>query len=306
MPHPAPHVASRIVLVAAAFVTFAAAITSQIPKGLSDFDQSFYLTIAYDIDRYGVFSNGMFDKTDSTREAPPPGMFFVPGYPLLVVAAMKMDSRFAKAVECSVEANHNKRNVAECEVYATPIHIIQATWRMVEITGQNLDAFNPAVKLAYLLDHPLHFPAAVISALHEKDLGEFWRQVIGVLGLFDTVLQRWVYPTVSVLFFCTFLTRLPLATAARYQVATVATITVLVYIVVVYFVCYLAFTPLDESTVWGVQGRYFVPILSLVAIMVATVVNRGPDERLSAALAISAAVLSGCACIEAILRTDWI
>ena len=181
-----------------------------------------------------------------------------------------------------------------------------ATWRMVEITGQNLDAFNPAVKLTYLLDHPLHFPAAVIIALHEKDLGEFWRQVIGVLGLFDTVLQRWVYPTVSVLFLCTFLTRLPLATAARYQVATVATITVLVYIVVVYFVCYLAFTPLDESTVWGVQGRYFVPILSLVAIMVATVVNRGPDERLSAALAISAAVLSGCACIEAILRTDWI
>ena len=126
MPHPAPHVASRIVLAAAAFVTFAAAITSQPPKGLSDFDQSFYLTIAYDIDRYGVFSNGMFDNTDSTREAPPPGMFFVPGYPLLVVAAMKMDSRFAKAVECSVEANHNRRNVAECEVYATPINITHA------------------------------------------------------------------------------------------------------------------------------------------------------------------------------------
>jgi 4-amino-4-deoxy-L-arabinose transferase-like glycosyltransferase len=126
MPHSAPHVASRIVLVAAAFVTFAAAITSQLPKGFSDFDQSFYLTIAYDIDRYGVFSNGMFDKTDSTREAPPPGMFFVPGYPLLVLAAMKMDSRFAKAVECSVEANHNKRNVTECEVDATPMHIIHA------------------------------------------------------------------------------------------------------------------------------------------------------------------------------------
>src|SRR6266851_5953673 len=181
-----------------------------------------------------------------------------------------------------------------------------ATWRMVEITGQDLDAFNPAVKLTYLLDHPLHFPAAVISALHEKALGELWRQVIGVLGLFDTVLQHWVYPTVSGLLLYTFLTRLPLAPAARYQVATVAGITALAYIVVVYFVCYLVFTPLNAHTVWGVQGRYFVPILSLVAIMVATVVNRGPDERLSAALAISAAVLSGCACIEAILRTDWI
>ena len=29
-------------------------------------------------------------------------------------------------MECSVEANHNKRNGSECEVYATPIHIIHA------------------------------------------------------------------------------------------------------------------------------------------------------------------------------------
>jgi len=57
--------------------------------------------------------------------------------------------------------------------------------------------------------------------------------------------------------------------------------------------------------VWGVQGRYFVPILPLVAIMVGALVNRAPDERLSAATAISAAVLSGSASIEAILRTDW-
>jgi hypothetical protein len=58
-------------------------------------------------------------------------------------------------------------------------------------------------------------------------------------------LQRWVYPAVSVLLLCTFLTRLPLAPAARYQVATVAGITVLAYIAVVYFICYLVFTPLD-------------------------------------------------------------
>jgi hypothetical protein len=54
-----------------------------------------------------------------------------------------------------------------------------------------------------------------------------------------------------------------------------------------------------------VQERYFVPILPLVAIMVGALVNRAPDERLSAATAISAAVLSGSASIEAILRTDW-
>jgi hypothetical protein len=136
---PIPRVASRIVLVAAAFVTLAAAIMTQPPKGLRDYDQSFYLTIAYDVERYGVYSNGIFDKnrysifsdgildkTDNVSEAPRPGMFFVPGYPLLVFAAMKLDARFARAVECSVEVDFQKRNAAECEAYTTPMHIIHA------------------------------------------------------------------------------------------------------------------------------------------------------------------------------------
>lgn len=181
-----------------------------------------------------------------------------------------------------------------------------ATWRMVEITGQNLDAFNPAVKLSYLLGHPLHFPAAVMKAVHDMSLRELYRQLIGVLGLFDIVLLDWVYPVVGGLLLCTFLVRLPLAPAARYQIAAVAAVTVLVYIGVVYFISYLVFTPLNANTVWGVQGRYFVPILPLLAIMIAAVVDRAPESRLSAALSISAAVLSGGASIEATLRVDWI
>src|SRR5215475_5945547 len=124
MPRLAPIIISKIVLFALAFAILAIAIFSQPPKWLSDFDQPFYLTIAYDLDRYGVFSNGIFDTTDSTRAAPAPGMFFVPGYPLLVLAAMKIDPRFAKAAECSVETNHRQRAGPKCEPYATPIHII--------------------------------------------------------------------------------------------------------------------------------------------------------------------------------------
>jgi hypothetical protein len=63
---------------------------------------------------------------DSTAAAPPPGMFFAPLYPWLIVAASKLDPRFAEAVDCSVEANHQVRDGAQCEVYATPMHIIHA------------------------------------------------------------------------------------------------------------------------------------------------------------------------------------
>ena len=180
-----------------------------------------------------------------------------------------------------------------------------ATWRMVEITGHDAVTFDPVARLQYLFEHPLHFPAAVIHAVGEKDLGELWRQVIGVLGLFDTVLQWWVYPTISALLFASFLTRLPVAQSARLSIAIVAAVTTLAYTVAIYLVCYLTFTPLEANSVWGVQGRYFVPILPLAATIIASVVDRSLDERLYAALAISVAVLSGGASLEAILHSEW-
>ena len=80
-------------LVLLAVVVLGSAILSQPAKRLSDFDQLFYTTIAYDLDRYGVFSNSIFDNVDSTLQVPPAGMFFGPVYPVLVLAAMKVDDR---------------------------------------------------------------------------------------------------------------------------------------------------------------------------------------------------------------------
>jgi hypothetical protein len=119
-------VSLTVLLAGLAFVVLVAAIARQPLWNLRDFDQSFYSTIAYDLDRYGVFSNGVFDSVDSTRTAPPPGMFFVPGYPLLVLAAMKIAPRFAAAVRCSVEANNGGGDASACESYATPMRIIHA------------------------------------------------------------------------------------------------------------------------------------------------------------------------------------
>jgi hypothetical protein len=110
----------------AAFVILAVVISAQPSKRLRDFDQSFYTTIAYDLERHGVFSSGIFDRTDSTRDAPAPGMFFVPGYPLLVLAVMQVDSRFGEAVRCSVEGNHGARDERTCEDYALPMHLAHA------------------------------------------------------------------------------------------------------------------------------------------------------------------------------------
>ena len=138
------HFIAKGVLLLAAFVLLAIAIVAQPSRRLTDFDQSFYTTIAYDIERHGVFSSGIFDGTDSTRDVPAPGMFFVPGYPVLVLAAMKADSRFGEAVRCSVEANHGLRDEATCEDYALPMHLVHALLLAIAVL-----AFASAAQLIF-------------------------------------------------------------------------------------------------------------------------------------------------------------
>ena len=179
-----------------------------------------------------------------------------------------------------------------------------AAWRMVEITGQPPVSFDPVVKLAYWFDHPLHFPAAV-SASFQGNFVELWRQMIGVLGMFDTVLPTWVYLTLTVLLAASLVTQQTIEVRARTWIALVAAITAVGYVLAVYLVCYLSFTPLDADVVWGVQGRYFVPLLPLLAVVVACIGHRGPAERIRAAFAVGIAVLSGSASIVAILAADW-
>ena len=120
------NIAARTILAFAVLSALMIALTSRPAKQLIDFDQSFYLTIAYDLWQHRVFSNGVFDDVDSTSAAPPPGMFFGPLFPGLIVVAMKSDARFAQAVTCAIEANEKKRLLETCEVYARPIHIIHA------------------------------------------------------------------------------------------------------------------------------------------------------------------------------------
>src|SRR5579871_808887 len=109
-----------------AFVALALLIVNRPDRDLYDFDGSFYVTIAYDLDRYGVFSDGLFAEGDSSVTRAKPGMFFGPVFPFLVYAAMRVDPRFAEAVRCSVEADRGHRDQSTCEPYTRPIRLIDA------------------------------------------------------------------------------------------------------------------------------------------------------------------------------------
>ena len=107
---------------------------------LRDFDQVFYVTIAYDLDRYGVFSDGIFDPVDSSVQPAQPGMFFGPVFPAMILAVMNLDQRFAEAVRCSVDSNRGHRDESTCEAYETPIRILNAALLAIGVAVVGLAA----------------------------------------------------------------------------------------------------------------------------------------------------------------------
>jgi len=92
---------------------------------------------------------------------------------------------------------------------------------------------------------------------------------------------------------------------SRARVAVIAGLTVLSYVVFVYLIFFLTYTPLDIDHVRGVQGRYFIIALPAAAIFIAAVTNFELPYGLPAVIATGGSLISGIASVEALLRTHW-
>ena len=176
-------------------------------------------------------------------------------------------------------------------------------WRIIAWNETRAELFDPSRKLRFLFEDPLHFPKLLVASL--SYVSDLWHQLIGVLGWLDTPLQDWVYPILTLFLLATFTAPLPLDFRSRYQIAGVAALAVLGYVLAVYLIFYLTWTPLDADIIWGVQGRYFVVVLPLIALCVAALLNWGWGKPTYSGIAMLGSALSGCATIEAILRVYW-
>jgi uncharacterized membrane protein len=75
--------------------------------------------------------------------------------------------------------------------------------------------------------------------------------------------------------------------------------------VLVYFIFFLIYTPVDIDHVRGVQGRYFVIVLPVAAIFVASLINRQLPNGVVPSIAIIGSMISGAATVEALFRVHW-
>ncbi len=115
----------------------------------------------------------------------------------------------------------------------------------------------------------------------------------------------WVYFVLTIILMVVSLQRLNLDRAIRTRVAVITALGVLGYLVTVYLIFFLTYTPVTINHVRGVQGRYFVIALPMAAIFFASLINVGLPRGVLATVAIAGSLVSGIVSFDALLRAHW-
>jgi uncharacterized membrane protein len=179
-----------------------------------------------------------------------------------------------------------------------------AAWRLFEAESNPREYFDPLWKLAYMWEHPLRFPLAAWTAANRWG-DRLWYELLGILGWQDILLQPWTYFVLTVLLLLVCFEKTNLDGALRARVAVITGLTVVSYIVTVYLIFFLIYTPLNIDYVRGVQGRYFVIILPVFTIFLAAIANIGLPRGVVATIAFAGSLLSGIATFEALWGAHW-
>jgi Predicted membrane protein (DUF2142) len=173
-------------------------------------------------------------------------------------------------------------------------------WRVSD--GLPSEEFDPLWKIRFLLQHPVRFAAMALTSLDYS--AELWRQMIGVFGWLDVRMQSWSYPAISFLLALTFVARIDFEPAARRRIALVSAVTILGYCLAVFVIFFVAFTPTSAERILGLQGRYFIVIVPLLALIASAIIDRDLG-RVAAAAAMAGSLVSAAAMLEALWRVHW-
>ena len=179
-----------------------------------------------------------------------------------------------------------------------------AAWRVREGHDYPPEQFDPLWKLSYMWEHPFHFPLAAWTALREWG-APLWPELIGILGWQDVLLRPWTYLVLTVLLLLVPLQKVPLDGATRARVAVMTGLAALSYIVMVYLIFFLTYTPVDSPHVLGIQGRYFVIALPMAAIFMASLINLEIPRGTPALIGITGSMIAGITTLDAVLQAHW-
>jgi uncharacterized membrane protein len=101
------------------------------------------------------------------------------------------------------------------------------------------------------------------------------------------------------------LQKLNLDGPVRARVAIITGLAILGYVLRLYLIFFLTYTPLDVDHVRGVQGRYFVIALPMASVFLASMTNIDLPRGALATTAITGSLLSGITSFKALLGAHW-
>ncbi len=161
--------------------------------------------------------------------------------------------------------------------------------------GMTLHGTDAAAQTKILLDHPGHLLAVVQSGLHES----LKLDMVGVLGWLDVMLPKWLYPfwwvAVGIAVASEMIGRRGAGRGLRLADTLLLLLMLAATVAAICVSQYLAWTPVGFTATEGVQGRYFLPLLPFLALVLPRAgIPGGGAARLAGLLAPGAAAIAGC------------
>jgi len=138
---------------------------------------------------------------------------------------------------------------------------------------------SASLQFEHLITHPLALPTVMAQTLI-RDRQWLWETVIGRLGWLDTTMPGWYYIAATVVLAIALIA--PGNRGPSLRPAVLGIVTLLGLLTLTCFALYLSWTPVDKPWIDGLQGRYMLPVLPLVAWLVPSY-----SPRLEKALALT-------------------
>ena len=164
---------------------------------------------------------------------------------------------------------------------------------------------DPAAQAHYIAGAPLAFLSLVVQTVGVQWLNTY-QWMVGTLGWGDTPLPDWFYAA----FGCGVVGCLVLesgrAREIRWRLRFVMAAAALVAVVLIYAAQYASWNPPgSRDPIEGIEGRYFLPLLPLVALCFPPVLPKSP-RALVAALATVLSVLGSGICLWAVVMRYYV
>ncbi len=145
---------------------------------------------------------------------------------------------------------------------------------------------NPLLQLQHVMHNPLGFLVALLSTLYANDF--YIESMVGTLGWYNFLYK----PIVYIIYFLAFAYVLKKITSTNkrifppYITLALFLICTAVYLSI-FLILYLQFTPVGFSQILGVQGRYFLPLIPFVLIIIRELIisfDRKKTEKILACI----------------------